>query len=128
MTKTPLAERLRILAGKKILILNAPHGYMKTLGELPEGVTLENVPQGMYDIVHSFFTKLDELEKQADELKSALGDDAILWISYPKKSAKQDSDLSRDIVWSYLGEKGLKAVAQISIDDTWSAMRFKQIS
>lgn len=35
------------------------------------------------------------------------------------------TDLNRDILHSYALFKGLKPVAQISIDDVWSALRFK---
>ena len=69
----------------------------------------------------------EDLEEQAEALKSGLAERCILWISYPKLSAKAQSDLSRDIIWSSLGARGLKAVAQISIDETWSAMRFKKV-
>ena len=54
-------------------------------------------------------------------------DGGILWISYPKQSAKQDTDLNRDILRESLLNQSLKAVAQISIDDTWSALRFKTL-
>jgi hypothetical protein len=53
--------------------------------------------------------------------------DGILWISYQKISAKQDGDLNRDILRELLAEHNLKAVSLISINDVWSAMRFKRL-
>jgi hypothetical protein len=51
--------------------------------------------------------------------------DGLFWVSYPKKSSKVDSDLSRDVLWELPGETGLRPVTQVSIDQTWSALRFR---
>ena len=48
---------------------------------------------------------------QIEDIKTALVDDGIMWISYPKQSAKQESDLDRDILRDILVDQGLKAVA-----------------
>jgi hypothetical protein len=95
------------------------------LGDLPDGVVLDQELNGMYDLIHAFFKQMSVLDTQIVELKSALVESGILWISYPKQSAKQDTNLNRDILRELLLKKGLKAVTQISIDDTWSALRFK---
>ena len=80
-----------------------------------------------YDLIHGFFTQYQVLENKIEDIKTALVDEGILWISYPKQSAKKDTDLNRDILREGLAGHGLKAVFQISVDDTWSALRFKQI-
>jgi hypothetical protein len=36
-----------------------------------------------------------------------------------------ETDLSRDDFWELLTGAGLRPVTQISIDDTWSALRFR---
>ena len=51
--------------------------------------------------------------------------DGLLWISYPKRSSKIDSDLSRDDMWELYIDESLRPVSQISIDETWSAVRFR---
>jgi hypothetical protein len=49
----------------------------------------------------------------------------MLWIAYPKKSAKVDTDLTRDVGWSVIEGAGVVGVAVVSIDATWSALRFR---
>jgi hypothetical protein len=51
----------------------------------------------------------------------------LFWLSSPKKTGKIASDLSRDIVWELMKvmDTGLRPVTQISIDETWSALRFR---
>lgn len=55
-----------------------------------------------------------------------MGNNGILWICYPKGTAKTATDLNRDNLRLHLLDKGLEAVAMIAIDDTWSAMRLKE--
>ena len=52
--------------------------------------------------------------------------DGLLWLCYPKGTSKVKTDVNRDILNRRLAEEyGLEGVAMVSIDDTWSAMRFK---
>jgi len=47
------------------------------------------------------------------------------WISYPEQTSKIKTDLNRDILWKLMEKHGLVRVAMISIDNVWSAMRFR---
>ena len=49
-----------------------------------------------------------------------------LWLCYPKKSGAVKTDISRDIGWEKVFAAGLLPVMQISVDDTWSALRWRQ--
>jgi hypothetical protein len=51
--------------------------------------------------------------------------DGLLWICYPKKSSKAATDLTRDVLWDMVKGYGVVGVSLISIDDVWSAMRFR---
>lgn len=56
---------------------------------------------------------------------TAVKDDGLLWGSYPKKSTNVESDLWCDVVWEVMKPSGWRAVTQISIDDIWSALRYR---
>ena len=53
--------------------------------------------------------------------------DGVLWISYPKRSSKVKTDLSRDVGWDVVANAGLRPVTQVSVDETWSALRFRPL-
>lgn len=118
MPDNQLLKKLRIKPKQKIAIINPPFGYLETLGNLPDGVEMDSYLSGSYDLIHAFFTQSQELENKIKDIKMALVKDGILWISYPKLSSKKESNLSQDILRESLAGKGLKAVSQISIDDT----------
>jgi hypothetical protein len=47
-----------------------------------------------------------------------------LWVLYPKGNK---ADINRDTLWPTVGEYGLRPITQISVDDTWSALRFRPL-
>ncbi len=122
-----LAKKLRLLAGMTALVLNAPPGYRELLGDLPVGVTLHTEPGGQSDFVHLFVHNRAELERQWPVALAALRRDGVLWLSYPKRSSKTETDLTRDEGWAVVSQAGLRPVTQVAIDDVWSALRFRPI-
>ena len=128
MPDTPLTKKLVIKPNYRILLLNAPQGYLDNLGTLPAGVTLSTHGEGPFDLVQLFVHQRAELESKAPTAIQALKPDGLLWLSYPKKTSKVPSDLSREVMWEVLQKFGWQAVTQISIDEIWSALRFRPAS
>ena len=127
MAKTPLTNKLRMQPGQRVLIMNAPPGYVDELGDLPEGVELADEPEGTFDFVHLFVKNVAELEQLGPTAVGAVEHDGLLWISYPKRSSKVETDITRDVGWEVVTRAGLRAVTQVSINDVWSALRFRPV-
>ena len=119
-----LANKLRIKEGYRIAILHPPKGYSELLGELPNNVTVANSLQGDFDLIQFFVSKRKVLEKELSRLKNALKPTGLLWVSYPK-GKQLDADSNRDSIAAFGKSVGLKAVAQVSVDEVWSTLRFK---
>jgi len=51
--------------------------------------------------------------------------DSVLWFAYPKGTSKIKTDINRDTIRVTGEEYGITTVTAISIDDTWSALRFR---
>lgn len=125
MPKSSLVKKLLIKPGQRMIILNSPETFAEELAFLPEGIHLKKILVGEFDFILLFAKNRQELERLFSKARKALIHDGIFWISYPKKSAKVKTDLSRDILWKMIEKKGLRPVAAASIDDVWSAMRFR---
>jgi hypothetical protein len=125
MGKSSLIKKLQIKPEYRIVIINPPPGYMKNLRPLPEGVVVADQPKGAFDFVQLFVKNIAELNRFGPRAIRAVKPDGLFWISYPKRSSKFKSDLSRDEVWEVMAKTGLKGVTLVSIDDVWSAMRFR---
>ena len=53
--------------------------------------------------------------------------DSVLWFAYPKGTSKVKTDINRDIIRVTAEDFGIKTVTAISINETWSALRFRPI-
>jgi hypothetical protein len=53
--------------------------------------------------------------------------DSVLWFAYPKQTSGIKTDINRDKLWEFAQEYGIRPVSAISINDTWSGLRFRPI-
>src|SRR5215211_4067121 len=124
----PLAKRLQVKPGQKVLAINAPKHYAERLGELPDGARLvtRGEPAGA-DHVHVFVRDSADLARLGPKAIEGVQGGAVTWIAYPKKTSGVETDLTRDRGWDAVtGE--IDAVSQAAVDDTWSALRFKAVA
>jgi Bacteriocin-protection, YdeI or OmpD-Associated len=121
-----LTKKLHLEPGVRFVAVNAPEGFRRTLGKLPDGTKEETTPKGSLDLVLLFVRDRQELKKQWPKTLPALKQDGLLWVAYPKKSSGIDSDLAgMNNDWEVNAGSPWQPVSSISIDDTWSAVRFK---
>ena len=126
MPQSPLSKKLRVQPSHRLLILNPPQSYVESLQPLPKGAEFVTETAGTtVDFCHLFATNSSQLAELLPTALAACKYDGLLWVSYPKKSSKVESDLSRDALWELPGDTGLRPVTQVSIDQTWSALRYR---
>ena len=53
--------------------------------------------------------------------------DSVLWFAYPKGTSTIKTDINRDAIRIKGEEFGITTVTAISINNTWSALRFRPI-
>jgi predicted SnoaL-like aldol condensation-catalyzing enzyme len=121
----PTTKKLGLKPGMRALVIDAPSGYLKSLAPLPEDVVISEAAGGTQEFVQFFAKKRSDIEQSAKKLVKAAAPDALVWITYPKKTSGIESDLSREVVWSAMEGTGWRPVSQIAIDDVWSALWFR---
>lgn len=75
-------------------------------------------------VVVYFTTNEAELERRFAKLKRTLAPADGLWIAYPKRSSKLETDLTFASVQRVGLDAGLVDNKSIAFDDDWSAVRF----
>ena len=123
---TPLAKKLGIKPGQRVLIAGGPQGFEKTLGELPERVQLVTSLRGSkpFDVVLFFTKRESELARRFVALAERLQPAGGLWVAWPKKSSGVTTDLSDAVVRKTGLDSGLVDNKVCAVDETWSALRF----
>jgi len=66
-----------------------------------------------------------ELQQVASRYVAALPEEGLCWLAYLKKSGNLSTDITRDVGSQILEELGWLAVRQVSLNDNWSALRFR---
>jgi len=111
-----LTGKLQITPGQSVAVVNLPPGVV-----LPGVVAAATGADA--DAVLVFVARRDDLGS-AEQAMAAAREDRLAWISYPK-GGRLGTDLNRDRLAAALAARGVQPVRQVSIDDTWSVLRFR---
>ena len=123
-SKRSLIDKLGIKSGQRTAIVGAPAGYERTLGALPDDVVPARRLRGVFDHIQFFTRSRSELGKRFSRLKDCLEKDGMLWISWPKKASKVETDVTEDAVREIGLAAGLVDVKVCAVDDVWSGLKF----
>ena len=113
-----LADKLQIKPGTIVAILARPAD-----GPDLSGFALSEEPAQAGAVI-AFAHRSDELTGTAMPAIEAARQDRLTWIAYPK-AGQLGTDLNRDSLAAALAEQGVRPVRQVSLDDVWSALRFR---
>ncbi|MHC4181582.1 MAG: ANTAR domain-containing protein, partial [Planctomycetota bacterium] len=120
---TPLPKKLGIKAGSVVALAGAPKDFAKTLGRLPQGVTLRRQARGRCDLVIYFPKSSVELKRRIERLGELAGKGG-LWVVWPKKASGIASDLTQPAVRQIGLAAGLVDYKVCAVDATWTGLRF----
>ena len=120
---TPLAQKLGIKAGQKIITLGAPAGFRKLLSPLPEEVSFTKEIKTGATFIHLFVSDRKTLEKELKRLRKPIADTGILWVSWPKKSSGVATDVTEDVIREVALPLGFVDVQVCAVDETWSGLK-----
>jgi hypothetical protein len=120
---TPLAKKLGISAGVEVFLVGAPASYRELVAPLPDGVRFVSRMRRDTDIVHVFATERVRLEKAIAAVRAKLKPNGVIWVSWPKRSSKVETDITEDTVREIALPMGLVDVKVCAVDDVWSGLK-----
>jgi hypothetical protein len=119
---TPLAKKLGIKPGQRVALIDAPRELHDWLAPLPDDVTFGR-PGAKSDLVHVFALRRDVLARHLVSLRKTLPDDATVWVSWPKKAAKVETDITEDTIRGVALPLGFVDVKVCAVSDVWSGLK-----
>lgn len=123
-SKKSLVEKLGIRPGHKIYFMNAPENYNDTLGKLPGDIVISKRLSEKIDFIQLFVKSRRVLQQKFPKCKKALAMGGMLWISWPKKASKMETDLKENAVREIGLKNGLVDVKVCAVDEVWSGLKF----
>jgi hypothetical protein len=122
MPESPLSKKMKLKAGARAAVINAPKSYMD---ELKHDTAMSPTLNGKFDWIQIFVKSKAELDALAPKAVKALKPESLLWISFPKGTSKIQTDLTRDKGWGILQKLDLKWITLISVNALWSAFALR---
>jgi len=119
---TPLAKKLGLAPGLRVLLRGAPDDYA-TLTDFDLTTCDVRVRAAAFDFAHAFVRSRAELDDALATLDRHLDDKGVIWISWPKKASKIATDLTEDGIRVLALPRGLVDVKVCAVDATWSGLK-----
>lgn len=119
----PLAKKLGIGPGTRLYTVDAPGNYLDLLDPLPDGVRLVHRPDGKTDILHLFARKRARLTGTLTGLVAKLKPEAAIWVSWPKKASKVETDITENTIREVALPMGLVDIKVCAVDEIWSGLK-----
>jgi len=125
-----LLEKLNYKGQKRVAIINPeskniPDPFLDIKDVM---VDSEIDQRYAYDFIMIFVSKVTDVRKITPVALHNLTADGILWFCYPKKSSKKFMpDIDRDHGWKSLNDLNFHGIRMISMDEDWSAIRFRNV-
>src|SRR5262252_683166 len=120
---TPLTQKLGIKPGMIVVAIGPPDNYRKLLNPIPSGVNFASRPVGNSKFIHLFVMRRSELLKQLSILRGKIAEDAMVWVSWPKKSSGVASDVTEDVIRAVALPLGFVDIKVCAVDEIWSGLK-----
>lgn len=117
---TPLAKKLGVKPGQRTWRKGMPEAVAAEIGDDP---VLLDAPEPGLEMAHVFTTRRPELEAELARLRTLIAPAGTIWVSWPKKAAKVETDVTEDVVREVCLPMGLVDVKVCAVDATWSGLK-----
>lgn len=116
-----VSRKMGIKEGTRALLVDAPAEAVAAM-DLP-ALELARKLTGKFDYIHLFVKSQEEFNDKFPRLKTHLKPTGMLWVSWPK-NRKLGTDLTLTRVINLGYRHGLVESKTISVNATWSAIKF----
>ena len=120
---TPLAKKLSLKDGLRTWWEGMPDSVRAEIEA--EGLVLDmlGAPKAPIEAAHIFATERAELERSIARILPLLAADGFLWVSWPKKASKSETDITEDVIRDVVLPLGLVDVKVCAVDVKWSGLK-----
>lgn len=119
---TPLAKKLGLKPGEPLWAAGMPDSVRKVIDK-EAGPRYLARPTKSLAAAHIFHISARKLESDLTNLRDKLAPDGMIWVSWPKKAAKVETDITEDVIRKLALPMGYVDVKVCAVDETWSGLK-----
>ena len=116
-----VSQKMGLQEGMRAFFVNAPQSALEAIN-LPS-LNITSALRGQFDYLHVFTQTQAEMDDIFPKLKRHLKPTGMLWVSWPKNK-KLNTDLALPKVINIGYRHGLVESIALSVDATWSGLKF----
>lgn len=120
---TPLAKKLGIKEGMRVVVVDYPDNYSQLVAPLPNDVEISDEQKNNTDLLHIFTNSRDGLFQGLAEAKHLIKQNGAIWVSWYKKAAKLPTEITEDTIREAAFPLGLVDVKVCAVDEKWSGLK-----
>lgn len=120
-----LAKKLRLTPETRLLALNAPDSYLALLDGHVGSIATQAQAGETFDAAHVFVREKAQAQAALPTAIGVVRPGSVLWVMWPKQSSGVTTDLNRDSLAALAMTFGWGPVSNVSINETWSALRLR---
>ena len=119
---TPLAKKLGLKDGASVWAAGMP-AAVKAEIQATASPKFSTKPSRGQEAAHVFHTSAAKLEADLKKLRPLLAPDGQVWVSWPKKAAKVETDITEDVIRKIALPMGYVDVKVCAVDEVWSGLK-----
>lgn len=121
----PLFVKLGLDEGMRGAVLGGPPGYRESLAADAGAELGDALAPGHPELafIQLFVTRRAELQRALPRGMKSLVDRGALWVSWPKRAARVETDVTEDVVREVALPLGLVDVKVCAVDEVWSGLK-----
>jgi hypothetical protein len=108
-----LSTRLAVKSGQRIIVRRCPDEWYDAFRGLGAAFDRGTIAE----VTISFVRAQSEVDNACKEAVALTAPHGVLWIAYPTGGG--------DVTWDSFAHAGWHPVSEISLDEAWSAVRFR---
>ena len=120
---TPLAEKLSLKDGMRVWFLDMPDSVHAEIEKYGLTLSEEEVPTPGLHAAHIFMTDRAEMEEQLGILRDLIDPAGHVWVSWPKKAAKVETDITEDVIREVALPMGFVDIKVCAVNAVWSGLK-----
>jgi hypothetical protein len=120
---TPLAKKLGVKDGQLTWRSKMPPHVAEEILAAGVAPKILTQPCAGLEMAHLFVTERHDLVRHLQHLRNLLAPSGIIWVSWPKKTSKVETDLTDNVVRAEALPLGLVDVKVCAIDQVWSGLK-----
>jgi hypothetical protein len=121
---TPLVRKLGLKDGMRVWFDGMPENVRAQIYAGDLTLSEEEVPTQGIHAAHIFVTDRKALAEKLEALRKLIDPAGFIWVSWPKKSSKVDTDIIEDTIREIiLPSTDLVDVKVCAVDEIWSGLK-----